>query len=325
MNTILIRGKMYIMLLVLLATVIIIGVGCNEKETQTPLSDIALSSTLVPNTDFDVYIYVKQENPTTVNKDIIGTPLDVTVDSLALWGISNGDYFTLGGGLTFASSTDAANIHNQLPSQGDIWTSLSNLTIYFVKSSGVEVDTLKSVISNDDFKYYDDEKGLLEVSMFPNSGTTKLAAIAIVKPSKTLVKLIARNATPQASGLLDALLTAANLEVITAGLYASEQIDIAERAKDLRITSLLESNVGILASVKSGLPGLVVSPIVGKILESAGYVKTNLGELTIYKGSLDTDNGKTMPIMLRVEGNRMFVAISAKELYAETLITNVNM
>ena len=326
MNKIITRFTISITLLVLLATIPVIGVGCKEEvPAPPPETGMELSSTLVPNTDFDLYVYVKQENPTTVLKDMIGTPFDVAVESLALWGMPAEDSFTFGGGLTLASPDDAANIHDQIPGQGGIWTSLSDLTIYFVRGSGVAADTLKSAISKNDFKYYDDQKALLEVSLFPDGGTTKLAAVAIARPSNTLVQLIARNVTPEASGLLEALITAAKLEVMTAGLYAPGQIDIAKLAKDTQLTSILELDVGILASVKSGLPGVIVSPIISKALESAGYVKTNLGELTIYKGYLDTGNGKAMPIMLRVEDNRVFAAVSGKESYAETLITNVKV
>ncbi|MFC2067355.1 hypothetical protein ACFLUO_10000 [Chloroflexota bacterium] len=327
MNNILTRLTISIILLILIVTIPIIGVGCEEEEIQapSPLPGIALSSTLVPNTDFDVYIYVKQENPTIVPKEFIGATADIAAESLSLWGIPTEDSFTFGGGLTLATSSDAANIHSQILSQGNIWTSLSNLTIYFVQGSEYAADTLKSVISTNDFKNYDDQKALLEVSMFPNSGTTKLVAIAIAKPSKTILKLIARKVTPKTSELLDALLPVAKLEVITAGLYAPQQIDIAEIAKDTRLTSILESDVGILASVKSGLHSALFSTIVDKALDSAGYVKTTLGELTIYKGSLDAGNGKLVPILLRVEGNRIFAAISGTESYVETLITSVNM
>ncbi len=325
MNASLTRGTIFIILLIMLVTIPIIGVGCEREERQpsAPLPNIELSSTLVPNTDLDVYIFVKQEKPTTVPKDISGTPFGVVVESLALWGIPTEDAFTFGGGLTFASPADAASIHTQIPGQDEIWTVLSNRTIYFVQGSGVAADILKSAISKNDFKYYDDREALKEVSLFPSGGTTKLAGIAIVKPSKTLVRLVARNVVPEASDIINALLMWARLQVITVGLYASQQIDVAEITKDTELINIWESDLGILASVKSGLPGFVVSPIVKKLLDNAGYVKTNLGELTLYKGSFDAGNGKIIPIILRVEGNRMFAAISGEESYAETLIASI--
>ena len=327
MSTVRTRSTVLIILVIMLVAMPVIGVGCQEEKVEPPsaVPGMELSSTLVPNTDFDLYVYIKQENPTTVPKDIIGTPFDVAVESLALWGMPTEDSFTFGGALKMANSADAANLYGQIPSQGQIWTSLSNHTIYFVQGSGVVADTFKSVISENDFKYYNDQPALLEVSLFPDGGTTKLAAVAICKPSQTLVKLIAKKAAPEVSGLLEALLTTASLRVVTAGLYAPQPVDITKMAKDTELISILESDVGILASIKSGLPSVVVSTIVGKALESTGYVKAKLGELTIYKGYLDTGSGKTIPIMLRVKDNRMFAAISGEESYAETLITNLNI
>ena len=198
MKTIRTRSTIFILLIIMLVAIPITGAGCQEKEETppSPTADIALSSTLVPNTDFNVYIYLQQDNPTLVLGDIIGTPFDLTVDSLALWGIATEDTFTFSGGLTLDSSVDAANIHDQISGQDKIWTSLSGHTIYFVQGSGVASDTLKSAISTNDFKYYDDEEALTELSLFPDGGTTKLTAVAITRPSKTLVKLIAKKSRP---------------------------------------------------------------------------------------------------------------------------------
>ena len=88
MNTILIRYAISIILIIILGTIPITVIGCQEEvQPPAPKLGMELSSTLVPNTDFDVYVYFKQENPTTVPKEIIGTPSDVSVESLALWGI----------------------------------------------------------------------------------------------------------------------------------------------------------------------------------------------------------------------------------------------
>ena len=100
---------------------------------------------------------------------------------------------------------------------------------------------------------------------------------------------------------------------------------ISEIAKKADLASILELDVGILASAKSAWPSIVVNPIVGAALETAGYDKVKLGELTIYKGYLDVGNGKTVPVLFRVKDNRLFAAVSGKESYAEALITNLNL
>lgn len=320
-------GTIFIILVIMLVAIPITGAGCQEKEAPPPaaVAGMELSSTLVPNVDLDVYVYVKQENPTTVPREIIGTPFDITAESLAMWGVATENLFTFGGGLTLASAADATSIHRQIPGQVEIWTLLSNLVIYFVAGSGTAADNLKSAISSNDFKYYDNREALYEVSLLPNGGTTRLAAVAIARPSQTLVKLITKEVDPETSDLLDVLIKTANLQVVTAGLYAPQQIDVAEIARDAELDTILSSDAGILASIKFGWPGVVVSPIVVKALESAGYAKVNLGDLTVFKGYLDIGNGRTIPVMLRVKDNRVFAAVAGQESYMETLIRSVNI
>ena len=135
-------------LLFLLISTPIITVGCQKEVTQPPATSTRseLSNTLVPNINLDIYVYVKQDNPTIVPKNLIGTTSDVVAGSLALWGIPTEDAFILGGGLTFVSATDAAKIHSQIPSQAEIWTRLSNQIIYFLQGSGVIAENLKAAI-----------------------------------------------------------------------------------------------------------------------------------------------------------------------------------
>jgi len=321
-----------VLLAFMLVAVPAAGAGCEEEPEETapaattqPASGLMLSSTLVPDTDFDVYVYLKQEEPTVVSSSIVGTPADVSVIALALWGVAGEDAFTFGGALTFTGPDDAGAIHDQVTGHDEIWKLLSGRTIYFVHGSGQTLVAMKSAISENDFKVYDDEAGLVEMALLPDGGTTRLAGIAIARPSSTLVRLIARKAAPEASGLLDVLLKTANLQVITAGLYSAEQIDTKEITDEADLAGILEMEVGILASVKSAWPGVVVSPIVGKALESAGYEKAALGELTVYQGNLELDSGERVPVVMRVEGNRLFAAVSRTEAYAEMLISSVNL
>lgn len=321
----LINNKLLVtVLLLFLISTPLITVGCQEEVTQPPPTSTHsdLSTTLVPNIELDMYVYVKQDNPTTVPKDLVDTPLDVVSESLALWGIPTEDSIILGGGLTFVSAADAVKIHAQISGQAKIWTKLSERTIYFVQGSGIVAETMKAAISKNDFKYYDDENALREVALLPDSGTAKLAAIGIVIPSGTLMELIANNINPDYSGMVNTLLTQARLQVVTVGLYAPQQIDVAEITQRIERGSIWESDLGILALIKSGLPGFVVSPIIKNILDDAGYVETTIGELTLYKGSLDVGNGKDIPILIRVEGNRIYATVSGQESYVRMIIAN---
>jgi hypothetical protein len=320
-------GTIFIILAVMLLAIPVTGVGCQEEEPPptTVVAGIELSSTLVPDVDLDVYVYIKQENPTTVPGDVIGTEFDITVESLALWGIASDNFFTFGGGLTLASEAEATSLHREIPDESKIWTLLSEPVIYFVAGSGAAAENLKSAISSDNFRYYDNRDALHEVSLLPNGGTTRLAAVAIARPSQKLVEMIAEEVDPDTSNLLEVLIKTANLQVVAAGLYAPEQIDVAEIARDAELDTILSSDTGILASIKSGWPGVVFSPIAVKALESAGYDKVNLGDLTVFKGYLDIGGGRTVPIMLRVKDNRVFAAVAGQESYMETLITSINL
>ena len=248
----------------------------------------------------------------------------MVVESLALWGIPSGVDFIFGSGLIFENAADAAEIYNLIPSKSETWKKLSNHTIYFVQGSGTVAETLKTAISKNDFKYYDDQEALSEVTLLPDGGTTKLAAVCIVKPSKTLIKILVQNTEPGYSSMLNMLFTWGKLQVITAGLYAPQQIDVGDIAQQMERGSKWESNFGILASVKSGLPGFLVSPIVTKLLKDAGYASVNLGESTLYDVSFDVGNGEVIPVLLRIEGNRIFAATSGQKSYAEKLITSVS-
>ncbi len=258
-----------------------------------------------------------------MSKGLVGISLDVVVESLALWGVPTEDAFILGGGLTLVSTADAARTYAQLSAQAETWTKLSGRTIYFVQGSGVVAEAMKAAISQNNFKQYDDRNTLLEVARLPDGGTTKLVAIGIVVPGETLMELIAENIGIEYSGTVKALLTLARLQVVMVGLYARQQIDIAEVTQKIEIGSILEFDLGILALIKTGLPGIIVSPIVKKVLDNAGYVATTTGELTLYQGSLDAGDGNDIAILLRVEGNRIYVAVSGQEAYARTIILNV--
>ena len=64
--------------------------------------------------------------------------------------------------------------------------------------------------------------------------------------------------------------------------------------------------------------------MVKKILIESDYTETELGEFTLYEGSLDIGEGKSIPVLVRIEGNRIFVAVSGQKSYAETLITSIS-
>ena len=318
--------KLVITLLVLLIAVPIIGVGCQEEgQFPAPPSTSELSSTLVPNTDLDVYIYAKQDSPTTIPAKMVDAPVNIKVESFALWGVPAEDEFALGMGLVLTSASDASKIYAEINLEEDSWKVLSGNTIFLVYGSGTAAESLKTAISNNDFKPYDDSESLKAAATLPSGGITKLAAIALARPSKALVGFLTKDADREALDMINLVLKLVNLEVIAAGLYSPHQIDIAKVVGMIESKGSISSlDLGLLVLVKSGLPGIIVEPTIKKLLTEQEFTEVNLGGVTLYKRSWDTDAGEAIPVLVRIEGNYIFAAVAGQESYAETLITSVN-
>ncbi len=64
---------------------------------------------------------------------------------------------------------------------------------------------------------------------------------------------------------------------------------------------------------------------VEQLLARYEFSEAKLGELALYKGTWDTQEGKTVHVLVRIEDNHIFAAVSGQESYAETLITSVQV
>jgi len=320
--------KLFITLLILLIAAPIISGGCQEEEEKElpPPYPSELSSTLVPNTHLDLYIYGKQDNPTMIPARLVDTSHDVGVESLAVWGVPEDDDFAIGMSATLTNASDASKLYAEITLEADGWKKLSDNTVYLVQGSGTAAQALKTAISNNDFKTYDDSDSLKAVATLPNEGATKLAAIALIKPSKTLIGFLTKDIDPEQLNMINLVLKLVNLEVIAGGLYSPHQIDVAEMVRAMEGDSgIYNLDLGLLILVKSGLPGLVVEPVVKKLLTEQEFIEINLGGLTLYKGSWNSDDRESIPVLVRIEGNHIFAAVSGQESYAETLITSVQV
>jgi hypothetical protein len=89
------------------------------------------------------------------------------------------------------------------------------------------------------------------------------------------------------------------------------------------LTSLKDA--GILLIVRSGLPSLIVQPAMESILTEQGFTQINSDELTLYKGSVNTDSVESVYVMVRIQDSDMFIASSGQEIYTESLIKSVNL
>jgi hypothetical protein len=283
----------------------------------------ALSATMVPNLDLDTYVYVNQGTPTKVPKNLLGTANDINVDSLAVWGIFKDDGYSVSGALTFTAASDASTIASRLPQQPGVWTKLSDRIIYFVQGNGTQSDAVKNAISNNDFKLYNDGQVLAEVAVMPAGGTTKPAGVAIIKPNQTMVNLIKNGTSANNAATIQTVFDVAKPQVIVLGLYAPEPIDIADIMQRAANNTIWDANLGVLASVNSIYPGIVFSPIATKLLDSQNFPTETAGNLTLYKIMVDTGKGQTIPLLVNVDGNHVFAAISGKETYSQALLTGI--
>ena len=322
------RTKLLIVLLVMLIAVPIIGAGCEGEGGGLPAlsSPSKLSSTLVPNIPLDVYVCARQDNPTMIPAEVVDAPHDIAVESLAVWGVPAEDGFAFGMGLTLTSASDASRLYDEIKLGESNWKKLSGNTIYLVHGSGTAAESLKTAISNSDFKYYDDSEALGAVATMPDIDTTRLAAIGLAKPSEALIGFIARDADSEESEMINMIMKLVSLKVIAGGVYSPHQIDMAEMARAMKgdRSNILTLDLGVLVVVKSGLPGLIVEPAVKKLLMEKEFAETNLGEFTLYKGYWEVSGDKAVPVLVRIDGNYIFAAISGQESYAETLITSIN-
>jgi len=318
--------KLLIPLLVLLLAISVVGVGCEGAGGQPPAGSAGaeLASTLVPNLPLDLYVYSRQENPTRIPAEAVDAPYDVDVESMAVWGVPVEDDFALGTTITLTSASDASQVYGGIDLEEGMWKKLSGNTIYLVYGSGAAAESLKAAVSNNDFKQYDDSEFLNLAAILPSGDNTKLAAVALAKPSTALIGFMtqdAGNADPEAQKMIDMILKVVNLKVIAAGLYSPHQIDIAELAQviesDGRIAAL---DLGALVLVKSGLPSFLLKPAIEKFLEEAEFTEIYVDEVTLYRGTWDIGQGDSIPVLVRIEGNYICAAISGQESYAETLI-----
>lgn len=318
--------KSLIPVLALLVALPLLGAGCQggEKPFAPSPATQELSSTLVPNVPMDMYVYGKQESPTKIPMKMGGKEGYVEVDSLAIWGIPSGTDFAFGMGLTLKSAKEASYVSEQIAAGKELWKKLSENLVYLVYGTGPAAESLKNTILANNFKKYDNEKTLKALATMPTKGATKLAAVVLAEPTDALLGLATKNVKAESLSILSTMVKLGKFEVVAAGLYSPSQIDLVKMMDSMKNQrDMLNLDVGLMVMLKSGLPGLVVEPAVKKFLTEYKFAETKLGDLTIYKGSWDAGNGVTIPVLVRIEGNYVYGAVSGKESYSQTLLTSI--
>ena len=126
-------------LIILTIAIIVVGVpllipGCNQSITGAAATELA--ATMVPAVDLDVYICVNQQVPTIVPQSLTGAPSDISVQSLAIWGMVNSESeYTISGALTCTSVADASAAFAQIPNLANIYVNYQIVpsTLYMVQ------------------------------------------------------------------------------------------------------------------------------------------------------------------------------------------------
>ena len=282
-----------------------------------------LAATLVPDVNLEVYIYIKQLTGTIIPRSLIGLAIDIQIDSLAIWGVIKNDVYSIGGILNFPNASEASNIYSKLPQQSNVWTKLVGSSIYVVQGSGVPAESLKKAINNNNFKPYDDSTALGQVAAMPYSNSIKPVAICIVKPSQVSINILKQYVDTKTVNTVQSIYTWAKPQIIVVGLYP-ETVDIADVEREIKNKTLSDTDLCVVASANSVLPGFIVSPIAARLLKNEGLTKIIFGDLTEYQASINIGSGQSIPALLNVAGNRVFATVSGNEPYAQTLMSNIN-
>jgi len=307
-----------------LAALLLPLAGCDTAVPPAPSSGtLAVAGTLVPDLPLDVYAYVRQPQPTLVPDDLLDLPADLSVVSLAMWGVAGDADFTWGGALTMGSLDEAVRAVSDIPSDAGVWTKLDGAVIYFVKTGTAAADTMKAAIADGRLVNYDFQPGIDALAFYPDGGSTVALGAAAAVPGDALINLITANATSELKALITTLTKSSGLQVVTAGLYAAAPVDISTIAEHPTLPFLLSQNAGILVSVKSSWPGFVIGFLANNAIGGAGYEQGTLGGQEVYRGTIDTGGGAQVPVVIRVSGNRIFAALSGQQAYAEALIAGI--
>ena len=162
-----------------------------------------------------------------------------------------------------------------------------------------------------------------QVSAMPYSDSIKPVAICIVRPSQASIDILKQYVDLKTVNTVQSIYTWAKPQVIVVGLYP-EIVDIADVEREIKNKTLSDTDLCVVASANSVLPGFIVSPIATRLLRNEGLTKIIFGNLTEYQTSINIGNSQSIPALLNVAGNRVFATVSGNESYAQTLMSNIN-
>ena len=299
------KSTLAIIALLLAVIPLVVSTGCSQDGDIPFLPYTSKTSEiLVPSTPLDLFVYAKQQRPTTIPAQIAGMSHDVDVESLTIWGIPADRDFAFGMALRFAGENTAKDVFNQMKLEAEDWKTISGKTVFIVRGTGTAAKSLKSAIEKEDFGMYTDVKVLEAVQTLPNGSRAKMIAVGIAKPSPALINTIQQALNRDDFEKLNRTLKMANAQLVVGGLYSMYRIDIVEVMDMLNGRgSFSNLDTGFLLMVKSGLPGFMFQPILRSYLIDSKFEEVKAGDYSIYKGSWDITNAGKLHAMLRIDGS----------------------
>lgn len=312
--------------LLLIMLLLSFSISCADMEQfRNVLASSDFSVLQVPDVPLDLYVYAKQKTLTKIPADLINTRQDISVESIALWGVPSGKSMALGIGLTLDSEGTAKQLYPMIVDTPDIWKFQRANNLYVVKGTGTGARALQNAIKLDDFKEYKDRLLIESAGMLPQTVRAKLIGIALIKPTPEVIQFAREQLDMgQIVNEIAEVIKSANVQSIVAGLYSPNYINIAKAAEIARTGgNIAELNIGLIVGVKSGLPGVILEPNVTKILLQQGLKEKEVDSVKLLKGYWNVDNFAQIPVYVRIENNWIFFSLSGQEAYAETLIRSI--
>jgi len=302
--------------------------GCNQvtyENNVTPdqaSASSGLASTRVPNIDIDLYIWAEQENPTAVPSSMFKTPDDILVESIAIWGTVVGNELVLGTGVRMASVDDARMLNDQINVGANGWKMLSDDVLYIVYGSATTRSPLKDAIASQDFKYFDDAALLRAASRLPNNTTERPIATGVIKPSVELANCLVRGASTEQTEQINNVINLVDPRAIAIGAYSPKPLDMAQVLGVMQgRIEVSKLNIRILGLIESGRPRVLVENTAKTLLTRSGFEEVNFGKHTLYRMLINTHQRQTIPLLVWLNGNRVFASAAVEEAYAQQLIS----
>ncbi len=307
------RGAVSLLVLVLLLTML---AGC-KRAPDSPKStgEIEVSELVVPDVPLDAFIYLQQEKETRIPVGTMGISQDIEVVSMSVWGVPYEESdFSFGVAFNFGSEVQAAEVYAGIGSAvGGTWVEHAGKTVFLVNGTGPAAATLRAALQNRKFKTYDDADGLTAAQGLPDGGDSKMVALALVRPSPALLRFVTESNDNDTVTMVTGILGLMRLKMGAVGGYAEHHLDGVQLIASVRGGSIDDSGLSVIGIVNANLPGVVVGPLVERLLPEQGFrVETSGDEKYFLKAQPISDGGRVY-LALMVDGSRLVMAISAED------------